>query len=500
MITKKQPYTTLASPILLLLFSALTACNDSTSTVQLDEELRKLVNSEGLTGNAMKERTIPDVSSKTVQLGMRLFYSKSLGGDQDSACVSCHHPVLGGGDALSLSIGVEAQDPDLLGVGRLHSSTGTHSDGGPTVPRNAPTTFNLAAWDEVLFHDGRVESLAKTDHENGAGTEGIRTPDSTVSTADLSGGLNLAHAQARFPVTSPEEMKGFNHNGKNNQQIRDFLAQRLGGYGAGTGLLSNTAYWLDKFRDTFNSPTGTAEELITEQRISFLLGEYERSQVFIDTPWKSYVEGNNSAISESAKRGGTLFFTPIAEGGADCSSCHSGDFFTDENFHNIATPQIGRGKGDGATGDEDFGRFRETKRAEDMFAFRTPTLLNVEVTGPWTHAGAYTTLEAMVRHSLNHQKALTNYDTNQLNQVGIQSLSKIQAHTQKAIDASNFEGSELNLSDTQVTDIVEFLKTLTDPCVKDRQCLSAWILDSTDTDADPNNEQLIAKDVNGVDL
>ncbi len=32
----------------------------------------------------------------------------------------------------------------------------------------------------------------------------------------------------------------------------------------------------------------------------------------------------------------------------------------------------------------------------DRYKFRTPTLLNVEVTGPWGHAGAYTTLENMV--------------------------------------------------------------------------------------------------------
>jgi len=43
------------------------------------------------------------------QLDMKLFYTKSLGGDKDSACVTCHHPMLGGGDNLSLSIGSEAE-------------------------------------------------------------------------------------------------------------------------------------------------------------------------------------------------------------------------------------------------------------------------------------------------------------------------------------------------------------------------------------------------------
>ena len=496
-------FTKSTSPLLVLAISTLTACggNDSNSVTnnQTDTQLRSLISTEGLSGNAMKEVATPDISSAAAQLGMRLFYSKSLGGDSDSACVTCHHPSLGGGDDLSLPIGTESQDPDQLGPGRLQATTGTNFDGGPTVPRNAPTTFNLAAWNSALFHDGRVESIAKTPHQNGAGVEGIRTPDSALGTADLNGGENLAQAQARFPITSPEEMKGFNHNDKNNQQIRDFLAQRLGGYGAGVGLLSDTGYWLSKFRDVFNTPTATAETLITEQNITFLIGEYERSQVFVDTPWKAYVEGNDSAISDAAKAGALVFFNDSANGGANCVSCHSGDFFTDENFHNLAMPQIGRGKGNG-DGSEDFGRFRETGVAADMFAFRTPSLINTEVTGPWSHAGAYISMEAVIKHHLNPQNSIDNYDESQLSQIGVQNLAKMKVNTQKAIDTANFEGLDLDLTDTQISNLVAFMETLTDPCVKDHECLKPWILDSTDTDVDPNGNQLIAKDQNNSDL
>ncbi|MDG1120904.1 MAG: cytochrome-c peroxidase, partial [Glaciecola sp.] len=45
------------------------------------------------------------------QLGQQLFFSKSLSMNNDVACVSCHHPMLGGGDGLSLSVGVNALDP-----------------------------------------------------------------------------------------------------------------------------------------------------------------------------------------------------------------------------------------------------------------------------------------------------------------------------------------------------------------------------------------------------
>jgi len=486
-------------PISITLLTA-TACNSDngfsgggSSFTSIDSSLKKIITENTLTGNPMAGKTIPDISSSPAQLGMRLFFSKSLGGDQDSACVTCHHPALGGGDDLSLPIGVGASSPDLLGPGRLHNPNSPHHDGGPPVPRNAPTTFNMAGWDSVLFHDGRVESVSA----------GIRTPDISFGSADNLAGENLVQAQARFPVTSPEEMKGFNHDDKDNQGIRDFLASRLGGYNAGVGDLSDTDYWLNKFRTVLNKPTGTEEELITEQNISFFIGEYERSQSFIDTPWKKYVEGNRDALNEKAKKGALLFFSSVADGGANCASCHSGDFFTDEKFHNLAMPQMGRGKGDGADKTDDFGRYRETKLDEDMYKFRTPSLINVEVTGPWSHAGAYTSLEAVVRHKLNPATALSSYDNSQLSQTGIQNLDKVQTNTQKALaklEADRQAGKEViqnvALSDTQVGQLVEFLKALTDPCVKDKSCLAKWVVDPV-IDADPNGDQLNAVDSDG---
>lgn len=493
--------TKLLLPLSITLF--ISACNHhDDDPVSKDASLKKIITTYSLTGDPMAGRNIPDISSQQAQLGMRLFFSKSLGGDRDSACVTCHHPTLGGGDDLSLPVGVGAANPDLLGPGRVHDNNSPHHDGGPPVPRNAPTTFNIAGWDSVLFHDGRLESLGKTADQNGSDGDGIRTPDTPHNEEDALAGNNLAQAQARFPVTSPEEMKAFNNDDKDNQGIRDYLSSRLGGYGEGAGELSDTGYWLTKFRTAFNNPTGTAQELINEQNVSFLIGEYERSQSFVDTPWKRYVEGDKSALSDKAKKGALLFFNSQADGGANCASCHSGDFFTDEKFHNLAMPQMGRGKGDGVDGTDDFGRFRETKEADDLYAFRTPSLINVEVTGPWSHAGAYTSLEAVVRHNLNPAEALNNYDTNQLTQAGIQNLDKLQANTQKALaklEDDRLAGKDViqnvSLTDAQVGELVEFLKALTDPCVKDRSCLAKWIVDPVN-DADPNGDQLNATDSN----
>lgn len=480
---------------------ALSACNSDDLTPEepvdnLDTTLNEIIQKNELTGNHFKERDVPDVNSNIVQLGKHLFYSKSLGGDRDSACVSCHHPMLGGGDNLSLPIGVEAVVPDLLGEGRTHDSNSTIYDGGPTVPRNAPTTFNIGGWDKFIFHDGRLESMGKTVGKNGNDGLGIRTPDSDFGIADPKAGSNLTQAQARFPVTSNEEMKGFNHLGKDNQQIRDYLAQRVGGYGDASTDLADHSFWLTKFKEAFNQPNASAEQLITEQNISFAIGQYELSQVFVNSPWLNYVEGDSTALTDSAKRGAVLFYQEKAQGGADCASCHSGDFFTDESFHNIAAPQIGHGKGDGASGHEDFGRYKETGLESDKFAFRTPSLLNVASTGPWMHSGAYDKLIDAVKHSVNAQESIDSYSNIVLRQQGIQNLDTVAEFAQKAIDAGNFEGGTLDLGEQDIDDLIEFLKALSDPCVTDRECMMPWML-VDDENQDPNGDQVIAIDQNG---
>lgn len=492
---KKTDARHLFATALASIYLILVACDNSNPADTVNNtELLQLVADAGLTGDPTTGRTLPSIDEPKAQLGKKLFYTKGLGGDDDSACVTCHHPMLGGGDDLSLSIGVGAITPDLLGPGRFHdvNAVGGEFDGGPTVPRNAPTTFNIALWDQAMFHDGRVESLGKTPGVNGDDGFGIRTPDSAFGVADPDSGNNLVVAQSRFPVTSPEEMHAYGSPGQSNDVVRDALDAKLIAFGG----------WDAEFTTAFGDPA------IDYARIAEAIGEYERSQVFVDTPWKAYVEGEIEAISESAKRGAMMFFLNIEEGGANCVSCHSGDFFTDEKYHVLATPQIGRGKGDdnGTLINDDFGRARETKDAADRYKFRTPTLLNVEETGPWGHAGSYTTLENMVRHMLNPAEAIANYDFTQLDANANIQFSNLLTNTQFALNqlgsnrANAVAGVHQNVEFTEadVINLVEFLKTLTDPCVKDRSCLAPWMPDASDID--PDGLRLNAVDNNGTPL
>jgi cytochrome c peroxidase len=462
-----KPWTYFASVVLLSGCSGIAQPPASEN----DAALRPLIRELGLTGDPGDGVEFPSIESRLAQLGMKLFFSQSLGGDRDSACVSCHHPALGGGDGLPMSIGVGADEPQLLGPGR------THREGDLTVPRNAPTTFNLALWETALFWDSRVEQL----------DDGIRTPDSGFGEADADAGATLSQAQTRFPVTSLEEMRGFEFVlGGSNDDVRFALEQRL----------TEDGRWGAEFELVF----GSAE--ITYARISEAMAAYEDSQVFTDTAWSAYVRGDNGAISEEAKYGALLFYRTLEEGGFDCASCHAGDFFTDEGFHAVAAPQIGRGKGDGVRGANDHGRARETGDRNDRFSFRTPTLLNVEATGPYFHSGAYDTLEDTVRHHLDPNAALARFDPST---VPLADGDSFEGNTQEMTDFLEVSGhpidsfrDPLDFDPSELADVVAFLRTLTDPCVLDRACLSPWVADPETDDVD--GELLVAVDAEGDPL
>lgn len=182
---------------------------------------------------------------------------------------------------------------------------------------------------------------------------------------------------------------------------------------------------------------------------------------YLGSPWDHYVAGDDSAMSEQAKRGAMLFF-----GAAGCSECHKGNLLTDQSEHDVGVPQVGPGKG--AEAPQDFGCGRVTGNAADRYTFRTPPLRNVTMTGPWMHDGAFTTLRAAVHHMLDPATSLQHYDVAQL-PADLQDTFQGDAATIDAILA-NLDAAfakPRSVSETQVDDLLGFLEALTDPMASD---------------------------------
>jgi cytochrome c peroxidase len=242
-----------------------------------------------------------------------------------------------------------------------------------------------------------------------------------------------------------------------SQPIWDGVMQRL---------LAIPAY-VELFQAAY--PGVPVESLAIEHYANAMAAYENVTFTFEDSPFDRYIQGDRSALSPEEKRGALLFY-----GEASCASCHSGGLLTDQQFYNIAVPQIGPGKG--REQPYDLGRARETGSDCDRFAFRTPPLRNVAITGPWMHNGAFTTLEETVRHHLNPAASLQSYDPEQLT-VALRDTCQDQPEVLAAILASESDSAstQVQLSAQEMQDLLAFLNALTAPGALD---LSRIIPDS----------------------
>jgi cytochrome c peroxidase len=194
---------------------------------------------------------------------------------------------------------------------------------GKTGNRNAPTVIN-AAFLPFQFWDGRAPTLEE---------------------------------QAKGPIANPVEMAS----------TLDICVQSIGK--------------IPGYRPYFEKAFG--DPVVNIDRIAQAIASYERTVLSGNSAWDRFVDGDKTALSESAQRGLALF-----EGKALCTRCHVGFNLTDGLFHNL---------GVGMSAEKpDLGRYVVTEKEEDKGAFKTPTLRDLLKTAPYMHDGSLKTLEEVV--------------------------------------------------------------------------------------------------------
>lgn len=161
-------------------------------------------------------------------------------------------------------------------------------------------------------------------------------------------------------------------------------------------------------------------DIATPFTITRALAAFQRTLISSNSKYDQ-VQGGEAVFTAEEARGAALFFSDQAQ----CSSCHSGPNFTNHEFINNGL----------YLEYEDLGRRRVTILEEDVGKFRVPSLRNIELTAPYMHDGSLPTLEAVLQH---------------YNQGGQSSpLQDERIHP-------------LNLQPQEITDLIAFLKTLTD--------------------------------------
>jgi cytochrome c peroxidase len=434
----RDPAALLASLALPVVLVTLVACTtDEAAAPQLAKanstlaaEVRQLAAGRGI----VPLRRPAPVRRELVELGRALAFDKELSGNRDISCMTCHLPGFATGDDRSLSIG---QGASGLGPDRIHPT-------GAFIPRNAPSAFNLFAL-ESLFWDGRVSRDASGAFHTPAGTK-VTTAMTQVFEFGATSALPL------FPVLSRSEMRG--DGGNELAAIADdqepliwaALMTRLGG--------------IKEYRRMFEAAyPGRKYDQMNFAYVSNAIAGFLTSELaFNNSPWDRFLAGNDKALSPQQLTGARNFMS------ARCSICHNGAAFTDNLFHNVAVAQFGPGAGDGPSFHDDFGRMRVTGLATDKYAFRTPPLRNVELTGPWGHDGAFTDLRSFIDHYSESDVKLRNYDVNQLESL----LRGTLLNTEDDILATRDPLlAGVVFTPQQVDDVTEFMRALTDPAAKD---------------------------------
>jgi len=272
--------------------------------------------------------------------------------------MTCHLPKFSTGDGKSLSVGEGGLG---LGPPREHPN-------GVFIPRNAPPFFNLFAM-RHLFWDGRVQLDAQGQLHTPAGAQLSPAMMKVLEYGPVS-------ALGMFPVTNRAEMRGAHGTDLGDVADNDFngiwtaIMRRLGAVPEYRGLFE-AAYPGTRFEDMTFAHASNAIGAFIVDRFSFA-----------NSPWDRFLAGNDGALSPRQMAGAQTFLT------LKCSICHNGATFSDEDFHDVAVPQIGPGEGVLPNLLDDFGRMNVTGNPADIYRFRTSPLRNVELTGPYGHDGA----------------------------------------------------------------------------------------------------------------
>ncbi len=321
-------------------------------------------------------------TSEKIALGKKLFEDKRFSADGTMSCAHCHEPAKAFADGLPLAEGIKK----LKGT------------------RNSPTVINSAYYTSQ-FWDGRRPSLEE---------------------------------QAKDPFLNPVE-----HGLGEKHGFHDFIVN----------VIRKDKGYVEEFERVF----GVKPEEITIEHVVKAIASFERAVISGDSPFDRYAYGGDkTALSESAIRGLELY-----KGKARCQECHAISenyaIFTDNKFHNLGVGfkkiqprlrdmvrefrmanQQGRELDKSILTDagiSELGRFVVTLKTSDIGAFKTPTLRNIAVTGPYMHDGSMKTLEEVME--------LYN----------------------KGGEKNPFLGSVrvLDLTDQEIKDIIEFMKALTSP-------------------------------------
>lgn len=363
----------------------------------------------GLWGQiAQGDEAAASVFSTLEDLGEALFHDPNLSANRTQSCASCHDPEYGFADPRRSADGAFSLGDDGKSLGDRNAPTASYAAFTPRFHRKDDGT-----WAGGMFWDGRAAGLEE---------------------------------QAGGPPLNPIEM-GLASKEQAVARLRenpDYLTAFQAHFGASVLENANLGF-----------------EAMTKA-----IAAFERSSAFspFDSKYDRFLRGEVE-LSKEEELGRVLFFS---EQFTNCNQCHQlkrsaidpQETFTDYSYHNIGVPDNGLGRAENgvALGTVDEGLFANPAVSDPgaRGKFKTPTLRNVAVTGPYMHNGVFQELRTVIafynRYNSKSEAAQINPETGKTwGDIPVpETVSQTELTHGPALDARRIDA------------LVAFLKTLTD--------------------------------------
>jgi cytochrome c peroxidase len=318
-----------------------------------------------------------EMTAAKAYLGKALFWDEQLSSTKTVSCGTCHRPDKGGSDPRTVINSTRSQNPGFDGtfntaddvfaspgvpqssVDGIYTLNPVYGYNEQVTGRKAPSYLNSGYSTNGLFWDGRA-------------TEQFH--DQITGEILLAGGASL-ESQSAGPPVSPAEM---GHTNRDWSQVASRVAASKP-LALASNVPSGLRTWIGDrtYPELFQEVFGTPD--VTPARISMAIATHERTLFSDQTPLDRWASGLEQ-LSPQEDAGRQLFVS------LQCNACHAGSLLSNHSFQNIGVRPPAEDKGRGAI----------TLDAGDDGKFKTPTLRNVELHGPYMHNGRFATLEDVV--------------------------------------------------------------------------------------------------------
>ena len=282
------------------------------------------------------------------------------------------------------------------------------------VPRTNPMTASKVELGRKLFFDARLSADGKVSCSSCHDPK-LAFGDGKSVAEGIGGKLGTRNSPSLLnAMFYPNQFWDGRAEGLEDQAIQPLtnpIEMGNASYDQVVARLKTVPDYVAEFRSVFGGD-------VTIARVGQAIAAFERTLVSGDSLFDRFNAGDQSAMSDAAKRGLTVF-----RGRGRCSRCHSFSeampFFTDFQYHNTGVAmndprfdKLSRIAFDAVDteqakevidrlakqpGGEELGRGRFSYVVFDIGAFRTPTLRNIALTAPYFQDGSASTLADVVK-------------------------------------------------------------------------------------------------------